>query len=228
MVNADTRVKLQLNFGLFKVTLDSPLHRPFRSPRRKELGQQLSSLSRWVSERRGAVQFRIASYTSQSTLTLLSQLLRREAEALKERRVEIQILRPYLESPMKIWDVEREDDKRYWLAVRDTACALDRLWLTIPEQSHGDVSVQIRLHPFEPPIKAIVVNDEHALVGLYHLERHTKDVLGGITCWDYVGHRTILAECHATGSGIAHSLFDWASRWFDRTWTHFSVPVADP
>lgn len=213
---------IELNAGIFKIRFSPPIKDLLRHP------NMLPSVpSKWLSEESGgAIKFKIFSYTSQSTLSMVCQALTQGDDIVKDRNIEIQLLRPNLQKPLKIWNVHKKNDKRYWHAVKSDAEALDRVWLKIADDPHGKkVNVEICLHPFDPQFKAIFINDKHALLGFYVLEKHTKKVLPQVTSWDYIGYKVKMMELHNSDKGDSSYLFSWALDFFDKTWENFSKPV---
>ncbi len=210
-------MKIDINFGLVTIKeLDI-----FRSPPEKDAIRLQSILSKWLSRESGTIKFKIFSYTSQSTVTMVRQSL----SGIEDRNIEIQLLRPNLQEPLKIWNAQDDNDKRYWDAVKGDAETLDKFWLMIPDATHGKVKVEIGLHPFDPQFKAIFINDKHALFGFYVLEKHTKKVLPQVISWDYIGYKVKMMELHKSDKGNSSYLFRWALDFFDTTWENFSKPI---
>jgi hypothetical protein len=209
---------LDINIGPATIK-DVQFENIFRHPPERDARRQQSILSKWLSRESGTIKFKIFSYTSQTTISMLSQAL----SSMKSRDIEIQVLRPSLQEPLKIWNVLNDDDKKYWEEKIKDADAADRFWLEIPECEQR--CVKINLHPFDPLLKAIFINDKYALLGFYPLKKHTKkSVLPNVTSWDYIGYEVKMMELHNSDTGNSGHLFNCALDYFQKIWENFSKP----
>lgn len=176
--------------------------------------QHQAILSRWLSEKPGSIKIKIIAYTSQTTAPLIRQALT-QAHIEKGQQIKIQLLRPSLREPLKIWNVQKDNDKIYWNEKRKDAEAFDRL---LPQIVQG--------HPFEPLLKVIFINDLHALLGCYVLEKHIKSTSTfSVSSWDYIGYKVKMMELHALKKGANGELFSCLLDWFEKTWENFSEPI---
>jgi hypothetical protein len=123
---------------------------------------------------------------------------------------------------LAVWDIAQSEQKRYWSEkqkdVAESLAAMTRIEASFPRIN---LTIEQKQYPFDPCIKATIVEDECALLGFYVLEEHTKSP--GARAQDYIGYKTkqvILKQGHWSTSG---RVFKELRRWFEAAW---ASPVA--
>lgn len=220
-----TNGSIKLKIGPVEIEIPTAIESWLRRPRPRATKRQLKSLSRWLARESGLIKLKVISYTGQSTFRMIETLFSQSHDVLENRNVEIQVLRPSLQKPLRIWDMDKTSDKAYWESVRTIAEQLDSFWLRIAEQWPEKLDVKIRTHPFEPNIKGILLNDKIGLVGFYALKTHTKEKPHKVTAWDYIGYMSEMSEFRISDKELRGYLFERALSYFDNIWRHFSTAV---
>jgi hypothetical protein len=88
--------------------------------------------------------------------------------------------------------------------------------------SANKIHLEMRVYPFEPVLKGMVINREIALIGVYPLG---TTIWHNMEVWDYLGHEAPMVRV----SKFAESPFERISfemfvKWFDSYWQDFSRP----
>ena len=98
---------------------------------------------------------------------------------------------------------------------------IDRLREQLPEIN---IDFEIRMYPFEPLHKGIIINRNKLYWAMYPIVRADR-MLGGKKkkMWDYEGHSAKLVELINNGGPASAEMFRSVSTWFDTVWEHFSI-----
>lgn len=125
-----------------------------------------------------------------------------------------------------------EDAEYREIIVRRNAKIVDEFYSNVNrvrrESPELDFSFEVRMQPFEPLQKGIIVNRKRAFWCLYPVISAER-VLGGKKkpMWDYEGHSANLMELSPDGSPLSAELFQSVVHWFDTVWVSFSNPLAE-
>jgi len=92
----------------------------------------------------------------------------------------------------------------------------------------ADIEFEVRLHPFEPVFKGVILNGTRAYWNLYPI-MNARRLVGGKekTIWDYYGDRTRLVQLNSNGPIAESELLSSFAGWFETVWDHFSRPVQE-
>ena len=88
------------------------------------------------------------------------------------------------------------------------------------ERKGLEIEFTVKMSPFEPSFKAIIINRSRAFWTLYRIGRVT-DIFKGQehANWDYRGHGLTFVEVDET-----YDLFEAISGWFETIWDNFAFP----
>jgi len=89
-----------------------------------------------------------------------------------------------------------------------------------------DINFEIRLYPFEPIFKGVIIGGNRAFWNIYSImnaRRRIGDEEKII--WDYYGERTRLIQLQADGPIAERELLSSFQGWFATVWDYFSTPV---
>ena len=191
-------------------------------PPQRDAAEQISTLANWLSGKTSA-HIKVSCYTLQTTIAQFLVLFRTlQDSAHPMPAITLSILRPDLTRPLSLWNPEDPSDRAYWIAQRK-AIDLSREVIGMLRQNYPQVRFDERLGRFDPCIKTIIVDNEHAFLGLYVIKPHTLELAEPTTALDYIGSDTKMVEIDRQSVG---ALFDEIVNWFDQTWTAHSPKLA--
>ena len=191
------------------------LKRWFRSSR-VEPEERLVLLRNWFRKRE-RLAIKVCSYTLQTTLLQLVQVFEElKSSGRLPNEISVSILRADLSRPLQIWDRRDSTENAYWKVVKRASDTGKRVCDLISKNYGADI--ELGLLRSDPCVKAIIVNDEHALFGLYVVRKHTKSGEPNLTVRDYVGYQTGLIELGRSRRNIGSVMFDELLGWFDQSW----------
>lgn len=96
------------------------------------------------------------------------------------------------------------------------------------------VKLHIKVCPFEPLFKGIMVNEKNGLFGFYPIEKITKPlqhkrITRIMTIWDYIGYKTKMIEISEEPTNqVTREIFEYFNQWFNLVWNNFSDLVYPP
>jgi hypothetical protein len=91
-----------------------------------------------------------------------------------------------------------------------------------------DIEFEIRLHPFEPLFKGVIMSGNQAFWNLYPIMNARRQIGSEEKIiWDYYGERTRLIQLKIEGPIAERELLTSFQNWFATVWDYFSSPVGE-
>ncbi|KAF0143653.1 MAG: hypothetical protein FD156_2463 [Nitrospirae bacterium] len=93
---------------------------------------------------------------------------------------------------------------------------------------HIDIEFEVRLHPFEPLFKGVVINGSRAFWNIYSIMNARRLIRGEEKIiWDYYGERTHLIQLEPNGPIAEREIFSSFVNWFTTVWDYFAAPLEE-
>lgn len=90
--------------------------------------------------------------------------------------------------------------------------------------SKTTIKLIIKVCPFEPLFKGIIVNETNGLFGFYPIEKVNKTIVSErISIWDYIGFKTKMVEISKDSPNlVSREIFVFFEKWFNFVWDNCS------
>jgi hypothetical protein len=195
------------------------------------VGDATSTLAQWILSAQPNVRLEILAFSTETFLQPCIDAAREIAVSKAHLdQVDIRIL---VRDPSTQWLIpyiaDQRADEEY---VRDLKARFQQArdsWegLILSEFAKvlpaSKIRLEMKVYPFEPVFKGIVVDRRVGLVGVYPVDTTTWRDIRDV--WDYLGHKAPMVEISKTAkSPFGASLFEMFLRWFDTLW-RISRPV---